>query len=86
MGPCCHHFLAGQFVGQSAPTVVEAVRDAMGGCLFIDEAYALADRGGDKFSGEVIRTLLTEVPLLLLFLRNLLLYQCHCRIVPNMIR
>lgn len=53
--------LKGQFVGQTAPTVVEAVRDAMGGCLFIDEAYALADRGGDKFSGEVIRTLLTEV-------------------------
>lgn len=50
----------GQFVGQTAPTVAEAVRDAMGGCLFIDEAYALADRGGDKFSGEVIRTLLTE--------------------------
>jgi len=53
--------LKGQFVGQTAPTVVEAVRDAMGGCLFIDEAYALADRGGDKFSGEVVRTLLTEV-------------------------
>ena len=27
------------------------------------EAYALADRGGDKFSGEVIRTLLTEARL-----------------------
>jgi len=53
--------LKGQFVGQTAPTVTEAIRDAMGGCLFIDEAYALADRGGDKFSGEVIRTLLTEV-------------------------
>lgn len=53
--------LKGQFVGQTAPTVVEAVRDAMGGCLFIDEAYALCDRGGDKFSGEVVRTLLTEV-------------------------
>jgi len=53
--------LKGQFVGQTAPTVSEAVRDAMGGCLFIDEAYALADRGGDKFSGEVVRTLLTEV-------------------------
>jgi len=53
--------LKGQFVGQTAPTVVEAVRDAMGGCLFIDEAYALADRGGDKFSGELVRTLLTEV-------------------------
>ena len=26
----------------------------------ISQAYALADRGGDKFSGEVIRTLLTE--------------------------
>jgi len=53
--------LKGQFVGQTAPTVIEAVKDAMGGCLFIDEAYALADRGGDKFSGEVVRTLLTEV-------------------------
>jgi SpoVK/Ycf46/Vps4 family AAA+-type ATPase len=53
--------LKGQFVGQTAPTVSEAVRDAMGGCLFIDEAYALCDRGGDKFSGEVVRTLLTEV-------------------------
>jgi len=53
--------LKGQFVGQTAPTVIEAVRDAMGGCLFIDEAYALCDRGGDKFSGEVVRTLLTEV-------------------------
>jgi AAA+ superfamily predicted ATPase len=53
--------LKGQYVGQTAPTVVEAVRDAMGGCLFIDEAYALCDRGGDKFSGEVVRTLLTEV-------------------------
>lgn len=31
------------------------------GAFFIDEAYALADRGGDKFSGEVVRTLLTEV-------------------------
>jgi len=53
--------LKGQFVGQTAPTVLEAVRDAMGGCLFIDEAYALVDRGGDKFSGEVVRMLLTEV-------------------------
>lgn len=53
--------LKGQFVGQTAPTVMEAVRDAMGGCLFIDEAYSLVDKGGDRFSGEVIRTLLTEV-------------------------
>jgi hypothetical protein len=33
----------------------------MGGCLFLDEAYALADNGGDGFSGEAVRTLLTEV-------------------------
>jgi hypothetical protein len=41
--------------------VKQAVADAMGGCLFIDEAYALVDRGGDAFSGEAIRMLLTEV-------------------------
>jgi hypothetical protein len=33
----------------------------MGGCLFIDEAYALVQGGGDSFSGEAIRMLLTEV-------------------------
>jgi len=32
---------------------------ARGGCLFLDEAYALAN--GDKFSDEAIRMLLTEV-------------------------
>ena len=33
----------------------------MGGCLFLDEAYALVDNGGDGFSSEAVRTLLTEV-------------------------
>jgi hypothetical protein len=33
----------------------------MGGCLFLDEAYALVDGGGDGFSSEAVRTLLTEV-------------------------
>ena len=39
----------------------------MGGCLFLDEAYALMDSsagiggGGDAFSQEALRTLLTEV-------------------------
>ena len=53
--------LKGQYVGQTAPTVKQAVADAMGGTLFIDEAYALVDGGGDQFSGEAVRTLLTEV-------------------------
>jgi hypothetical protein len=50
-------------VGQTAPKVQAAVADAMGGCLFIDEAYALAggSRGPDSFSGEAIRMLLTEL-------------------------
>ena len=35
----------------------------MGGCLFLDEAYALADGegGSDSFAKEAVRTLLTEV-------------------------
>jgi hypothetical protein len=41
--------------------VKEAIADAMGGTLFLDEAYALADSSNDGFSGEAIRTLLTEV-------------------------
>jgi SpoVK/Ycf46/Vps4 family AAA+-type ATPase len=54
--------LKGQFVGQSCPRVKEAIKDAMGGCLFIDEAYALVTPGSnDSFSTEVVRTLLTEV-------------------------
>jgi stage V sporulation protein K len=53
--------MKGKYVGHTAPTVKEALAEAMGGCLFLDEAYALADNGGDSFSGEAVRTLLTEV-------------------------
>ena len=53
--------LKGEYTGQTAPKVKNAIEDAMGGCLFLDEAYALADGGGDGFSGEAVRTLLTEV-------------------------
>merc|ERR1719379_3227451 len=51
--------LKGQYCGQTAPKVKEMFQMAMGGCLFLDEAYALAN--GDQFSNEAIRMLLTEV-------------------------
>ena len=56
--------LKGEYVGQTAPRVQGIVRSAMGGVLFLDEAYALAGGGSGKsdcFSNEAIRTLLTEV-------------------------
>merc|ERR1719261_1103697 len=54
--------LKGEYVGQTGPKVKAAIQEAMGGCLFLDEAYALA--GGkrtDCFSNDAVRTLLTEV-------------------------
>ena len=53
--------LKGQYVGQTAHRVSSIVQNAIGGCLFVDEAYSLASNGGDAFGREVIRTLLTEV-------------------------
>ena len=52
--------LKGKYVGQTSATVKEAIADALGGCLFIDEAYALND-SEDAFSAESIRALLTEI-------------------------
>jgi len=51
--------LKGEYCGQTAPKIREIFNMAIGGCLFLDEAYALAN--GDKFSNEAIRMLLTEV-------------------------
>jgi SpoVK/Ycf46/Vps4 family AAA+-type ATPase len=51
--------LKGQYCGQTAPKIKEMFQMALGGCLFLDEAYALAN--GDCFSNEAIRMLLTEV-------------------------
>jgi hypothetical protein len=54
--------LKAKYVGQTAHNVRATVKDALGGCLFLDEAYALAGDGhADAFSNEAIRTLLTEV-------------------------
>ena len=57
--------LKGTHVGWTCPLVKEMVQAALGGCLFLDEAYALTGGGkdgdrGDSFSDEALRTLLTE--------------------------
>ena len=50
--------LVAAFVGQTAIKTAEAANKAMGGVLFIDEAYSLADNGDNDFGSEAIETLL----------------------------
>ena len=51
--------LVAGYVGQTALKVKEVVRQALGGVLFIDEAYALNSEGrGNDFGQEAVETLL----------------------------
>jgi stage V sporulation protein K len=51
--------LVAEHVGGTGPAVVEAMKQAVGGVLFVDEAYALADMGG-QFGMEAINALVAE--------------------------
>lgn len=50
--------LVAGFVGQTATKTQEKIQEAMGGILFIDEAYTLAKEGGNDFGQEAIDTIL----------------------------
>ena len=50
--------LVAGYVGQTAIKTGEAIQKAMGGVLFIDEAYALTNRGGSDYGQEAVDTLL----------------------------
>ncbi len=55
--------LVGEYIGQTAPKVKEAIEKARGGVLFIDEAYSLARSVDDTkdFGREVIEILVKEL-------------------------
>jgi SpoVK/Ycf46/Vps4 family AAA+-type ATPase len=55
--------LVGEYIGQTAPKVKEAIEKAKGGILFIDEAYSLARSNDDSkdFGREVIEILVKEM-------------------------
>ncbi len=55
--------LVGEYIGQTAPKVKEAIEMARGGVLFIDEAYALARSPEDSkdFGREAVEILVREL-------------------------
>ena len=58
---CDRQALVGGFVGQTAIKTTELLNKAMGGVLFIDEAYALSEGGENDFGKEAIETILKKM-------------------------
>ena len=53
--------LVGKYVGWTASIVKDKFKTAMGGVLFIDEAYSLVDDRGGSFGDEAINTIVQEM-------------------------
>lgn len=53
--------LVGGYMGQTAIKVSDAVKSAMGGVLFIDEAYSLVQDDCDSYGKEAVDTLIAEM-------------------------
>jgi len=53
--------LVAGYIGQTAIKTQAVIDNAMGGVLFIDEAYTLTDNGGNDFGKEAIEVILKEM-------------------------
>ena len=51
----------GEHTGETALKVQKVVKEALGGVLFIDEAYALVQGNKDSFGVEAVDTLIKEM-------------------------
>ncbi|TGL61699.1 AAA family ATPase [Leptospira sarikeiensis] len=55
---CARQELVAGYVGHTAPKTMDKVKEAMGGILFLDEAYTLVQNKNDSFGKEALDSLL----------------------------